>query len=231
MNKTIDVAGIQLDNCTVRESIMKIEKAFADDAFISVEEINMEMILQAGSDERVREALARMTYRIVGEDSILKAVNQDTMQRKYEIADDAFFYELLKRLERNHISVCLLGETEEAVTQAKTFFLQEFPRMNIMDMEILTQCTGELDNLINDINTKTPEAVISLLPSPMQEYFFLDNREKISARLWYGIGTKRPDAHRGRIAEFFRARKHMRMLLRHMMKYQEQEALKDERSI
>ena len=58
MIKTIDVAGIELDNYTVRETIMNVEKKMSDSGFHTIEEVNMEMLLQAESDEVIREALA-----------------------------------------------------------------------------------------------------------------------------------------------------------------------------
>ena len=58
MIKTIDVAGIELDNYTVRETIMNVEKNMSDSGFHTIEEVNMEMLLQAESAEVIREALA-----------------------------------------------------------------------------------------------------------------------------------------------------------------------------
>ena len=228
MNRKIDIAGIQLDNCTVRESIMLLERNMADRAFLSVEEINMDMILRAGTDERVKDAIDRLKHKSISKERMQKAVNQSSMQRQDEIADRSFFYELMKRLERNHISVCLLGETESVTTQVKNLILQHYPRMDIVDVEILELCTGELDNVINEINAKTPDVVISVLPSPAQEYFFLDYRDKISASLWYGMGSKMPTERKSGITAFFSERKRLRILLRHMMKYQEQEEPKNE---
>ncbi len=228
MNKKIDIAGLQLDNCTVRESIMLLERAMSEQSFFSIAEINMDTILRAETDERVKEAVQRLNHTIIAEENILRAVDCCTMQRQHEIADGAFFYELMKRVERNHLSVCLLGETQNATLSMQSLILERFPRMNIVDVEILEQCTGELDNVINEINIKTPDVVVSLLPSPGQEYFFLDYRDKIFAKLWYAMGTEKPAEHKSRIAAFFNEKKRLRILLRHLTKYQEQEASKDE---
>ncbi|MCI5856607.1 MAG: WecB/TagA/CpsF family glycosyltransferase [Agathobacter sp.] len=228
MNKKIDIAGLQLDNCTVRESIMLLERAMSEQSFFSIAEINMDTILRAETDERVKEAVQRLNHTIIAEENILRAVDYCTMQRQHEIADGTFFYELMKRVERNHLSVCLLGETQDATLSMQSLILERFPRMNIVDVEILEQCTGELDNVINEINIKTPDVVVSLLPSPEQEYFFLDYRDKIFAKLWYAMGTEKPAEHKSRIAAFFNEKKRLRILLRHLTKYQEQEASKDE---
>lgn len=228
MNKKIDIAGLQLDNCTVRESIMLLERAMSEQTFFSIAEINMDTILRAGADERVREAVERLNHTVIAEDNILKAVDRCTLQRQHEIADCTFFYELMKRVERNHLSVCLLGETEAAADSMQKLLLERFPRMNIVGVEILEQCTGELDSVINEVNIKTPDVMISILPSPQQEYFFLDYRDKIFAKLWYAMGNEKPAEHKPGIAAFFHERKRLRILLRHLTKYQEQEASKNE---
>ena len=48
---------------------------------------------------------------------------------------------------------------------------------------------GAMDAVVNEINASTPDVVISILPSPMQEHFLLENKDKLSANLWYGMGT------------------------------------------
>ena len=98
MNKKIDIAGLQLDNCTVRESIMLLERAMSEQSFFSIAEINMDTILRAETDERVKEAVQRLNHTIIAEENILRAVDCCTMQRQHEIADGTFFYELMKRV-------------------------------------------------------------------------------------------------------------------------------------
>ena len=54
MIKTIDFAGIELDNYTVREMIMNVEKDMSDHGFHTIEEVNMDTIMLA---ELVRKAI------------------------------------------------------------------------------------------------------------------------------------------------------------------------------
>ena len=51
MIKTIDFAGIELDNYTVREMIMNIEKKMSDHGFHTIEEVNMDTLMMAESDD------------------------------------------------------------------------------------------------------------------------------------------------------------------------------------
>lgn len=50
---------------------------------------------------------------------------------------------------------------------------------------------GDLEAVINDMNATTPDVIISVLPSPMQEQFLFEHRDKMNANIWYGIGGYR----------------------------------------
>ena len=43
MIKKIDIAGIQLDNYSARECVMAVERMLNENAFHTVEEVNMDM--------------------------------------------------------------------------------------------------------------------------------------------------------------------------------------------
>ena len=208
MIKTIDITGIELNNYTVHESIMLLEKHISGNLFHSVEEVTMDTLLLAENDERVRRALELLDDTVIAEISILDATGKHSAQRRHEVENHTFFYELMKRLERNHKNVFLLGKTEEELEEMKEFLLEYYPRMQFAGMEAMDNCVGELDAIVNEINAATPDAVVSILPSPEQEYFLVDHRDKISAVLWYGRGSGKP-VHKkpGILPAFFHALK------------------------
>lgn len=223
MIKTINVAGIQLDNYTVRESIMRVDKNLNSLALYTIEEITMDTLLLAESDERVKEVLGFLNQTIIAETGILDAVDRNNIQHQHEIEEHAFFYELMKRLERNRREVFLLGETEPQVQEFSTFIQKEFPRMQFAGMVAMESCIGTVDAVVNEINAATPYAIISTLPSPHQEHFLLDNRDKLSASLWYGAGNELPKRKRHGILDFFQKRMRIRTLEKHITDYEEQE--------
>ena len=45
MIKKIDIAGIQLDNYSVKESLMIIDRKLAENIFVTVEEVNSETLI------------------------------------------------------------------------------------------------------------------------------------------------------------------------------------------
>lgn len=101
MIKKIDIAGLQLDNYTVREMIMRVDRRISEKILTTIEEVNMDTLALAESDEEVKQSLEACDYTVIADEGILRAVSADTLQRRHEIEDHDFFYELFKRLERN----------------------------------------------------------------------------------------------------------------------------------
>lgn len=67
MIKTIDFAGIELDNYTVREMIMNVEKDMSDHGFHTIEEVNMDTLMLAETDELVRKAIGFAEHTVIAE--------------------------------------------------------------------------------------------------------------------------------------------------------------------
>lgn len=55
MIKKIDIAGLQLDNYTVREMIMRVDRRISEKILTTIEEVNMDTLALAESDEEVKQ--------------------------------------------------------------------------------------------------------------------------------------------------------------------------------
>ena len=184
MIKKIDIAGLQLDNYTVREMIMRVDRRISEKILTTIEEVNMDTLALAESDEEAKQALEACDYTVIAESA-------DTLQRRHEIEDHDFFYELFKRLERNDKKIFVIAESQKAVDEAEEFLLGLFDRARISGKGVLDDSPGCSENLVNEINIVSPDVIASFLPSPAQEKFLLHNREKLLMNLWYGIGNNK----------------------------------------
>lgn len=192
MRKELHIGELQLNNNTVRESIQLVERAIADQGFVAMEEITMHTLFAAEEDEKVADGIQMLDHTVIADNAILQAVNQGSMQRKFEIEDHTFFFELMKRLERNGKRLFLLGESKEKIAERVQLILAKFPKIQIAGTGALEDCIGTDEALVNHINSLSPDAIICLLPSPSQEIFLLEHKEKISANFWYGMGEIDP---------------------------------------
>lgn len=189
--------GILLDDYTVREALHQIESFSDDNVLRSIESISMQMLMEAEQDEELRNAISSMDLAIVGQKEILEVAGVGTMQRIKETEENDFFYEFLKRLERNHKRLFLLGETEEKNNRIKEKLIEQYPQLSIVGEYALENCIGDQAAVINEMNAATPDLVLSALPSPTQEHFFWEHKDKINARIWYGVGDVEIDGRTG----------------------------------
>ncbi len=212
MIRKIDIGDVQLDNNTVRESVMLVERAITEQGFVAMEEVTLKTLLLAEENDKVSEGLKMLDHTVIADNEILVAAKQGNMQRKYEIEDHTFFFELMKRLERNGKRVFLLGESKEKIAERVPFFLSRYPKLQIAGTGAIEDCAGNDEALVNQINSLSPDVIICLLPAPFQEVFLLEHKGKISANLWYGMGEINPSEEKTSLFERLRKRRQKKEL-------------------
>ena len=205
MIKKIDVLGIKLDNYTVREAIMIVETYLSNNVLNTIENISMQMLADSENDSVLKEVLSSVDLGIIGEREIMQAAGVATMQRIRETEENDFFYEFFKRVERNKKSVFFLGETAEAIAKVSERLQQEYPKLLIAGEYAVENCVGDLEAVINDMNATTPDVIVSVLPTPLQEHFFAEHRDKMNANIWYGIGAFDPQKKRRGLGHLFKS--------------------------
>lgn len=223
MIKKLDIAGLQLDNYTVREAIRYVEASIEDRGFFLIEEVTLEMVLLSERQPDIRQTIAAVDLTVIADSEILAAVGANHMQRQHEIDEHDFFHELLKRCERNHKSVFLLAQEESDIQKFKDAIAPMHPRVEFVGEAALAMFTDGSDGVVNEINAVSPNVIISILPPPQQEVFLQENRAKLSTGLWYGVGgIKLWGKKKSRIRRFYTHWSRTRLLKKHINQYQKQ---------
>ena len=107
--------------------------------------------------------------------------------------------------------------------QALQTIEEDFPKCRFVGAEAMDECVGATDAIVNEINAATPDVVISILPTPEQEYFLLDNRNKLSTTLWYGMGSEKIARKKHGFIHFIRNMISLRKLEHTITSYEEKE--------
>lgn len=230
MIKKIDIMGMWLDNYTVREAISKVETYLSDNVMNTIESISMQMLLEAENDPTVQEVIDSLDLSIIGEKEILQAAGVATMQRVRETEENDFSFEFFKRIERNKKGIFLLGETSEKLSRVREELQREFPKLEFVGEYAVENCIGNLEAVINDMNAMTPDVIVSILPTPMQEHFFLEHKDKMNANIWYGTGGLGICGKRHGLKNFLRSMMHSVRLKNNMNKYKNREEVLEEES-
>ena len=195
MIKKIDIMGIGLDNYTVRESMRLVETYLSNDVLNTIENISMQMLIASETDPVVHDVISELDLTVIGEKEILKAADADSMQRVQETEQNDFSYEFYRRI----------------------------PKLILAGEYALENCVGNLDAVINEMNATTPDVIVSILSSPLQEHFFAEHKDKMSATIWFGMGELGVHGKKHGLGSFVKNRLHLGRLKNSMNKYQDQE--------
>lgn len=220
MIEKIEIAGIRLDNYTVREALELIEGYWDNTVMNTVEAISMKLLMAAREDEQLRQSVESFDLGILDDRELLRAAGITSPQRIRETEEHQFLGEFMKRLERDSRTVCLVGSTTEQVDALKEFLLEYYEGVKVVGIQALEVCQGDVDRLVNEINTVSPDVVLSVLPTPRQEYFLMENRSRMNASIWYGLGQDYAVAGSSfPLKRLIRDLKHRGMLHRMMAKH------------
>lgn len=226
MNK-IDVLGLWLDNYTVREAMMQVEKYIDDNQLHTIEAVTMQMLFVQENDSVVREVISSLDLTVISEKQILQVAGAETMQRVQETEANDFAFEFFRHMERNERSVYLVGENAKDLENVKGNLKEKFPGLVFAGEYALEDCGGDYEAVINDMNAMSPNVVVSMLPTPLQEHFLTEHREKMHTNIWYGMGQLKIQGKERSVADFFRSLLHWGRLKNSMDKYRRDEDVEE----
>lgn len=219
MIKKIEIAGIQLENYTAHESMVQIGENLDSQVFHMVEEVTTAMLLAAGNDERLKEALESVDHAVIAEAEVLEAAGIRDMQRKREIEGRDIFCGLMQLIERGQKKIFLLGDTVAVTEQVYEYLQREFRECQISGIFAMEECVGASEAAANEINAAAVDVVICVIRSPERAYFLLDNKDKISAALWYGVDRERLLPKRGHLLRWMGRRIRRKKLTEYISSY------------
>ena len=191
MEKHFHLAGVRLKNISTREALNRVDRAFYEERFLTLGEVNRRTLYLAWENPVVRNLIEELDVTIIGESEILEVAKEQGLRRQFEIDNRVFFYQFYRRMERSNRKVLLLGETTESVMKAVALLREEFPKLNICKAYSLERYQEDEDAVVNDINAASTDVIVSVLPSPRQEYFLATHKNKLAAILWYGMGEEK----------------------------------------
>ena len=223
MIKKIEILGIQLDNYTVQEAMGKVEMFLNSTAMHTIEDISMEMLVKAQEDEALRDSIESLDLAVISEQEILKAAGVHSIQRLRETEEQQFFTEFMKRIIRENRAVCLVADTGQRLEKLQSFFRENYGKLRILKSFALEDCVGDVEGVVNDINGESPDIIFSVLPVPEQEYFLMEQRSKLNAGIWYGMGSNYASVHGvSKIRRMAKRLLHRGMMKRMVSKYDQE---------
>lgn len=189
MVKKIRLLGMELDNYTLREEIMRSEDFSHKQELNIIRTVSIEMLSMAADSQAVRDGIAQADLLIVGDSEILTEAGIYSSQRLREASEHGFMREFLKARVRSQSSFFLVARDAEELDAFMEFLKIKYENMVIVGTYLLDTCSKDYDTMINEINAAAPDVILTVLTSPQEDSFLLQEKAKISAKVWYSLGA------------------------------------------
>lgn len=193
MSDKIEVLGIRLDYLNVDQEMERLADFMENDKLDSIGMITMNTLLLAEKEPDWKRYLENLDMSVISEKEILEAVDIVSGQVYEEVSENEFPARMFWYLINRNLRVFLLGETREEVEALEKYLLETYPGICIVG-SAADAADGEAsaDSTINEINSFSPDVIVSGLQGIRQDRFLMENRQKINGKVWLGLG-EHPD--------------------------------------
>lgn len=187
----MEVLGISLQDLTLRESMRKVEQFFRDRKVSTIALITMKGLIAAQDSPEIKNWVDSLDMTVVADADILHAADINYRSRIHDVENGEFIAEFLKKLVRQRKTVYLLSQTESQLKKIEDELTAYEEDLRIVGRLATEELEYDDDFVINDINLKAPDVLISNLESPKRETFLSDNHMKLNVSIWLMVRADR----------------------------------------
>lgn len=190
MDKKINVLGVELDNYGADEALEIVQEYMQNDRLNTIGIVTMQMLMLAGEDEQWKTYMKDLDMSIIGETEILAVAGIEADGTLYEeIESNEFLARLFWYLIQKQSRVFVLGETQDEVESLDKYLQETYPGLQMAGGAVVESLDeAGVDSLLNEINSATADVIVSGLKGTRQDEVVMDNRSKISAKIWLSLG-------------------------------------------
>jgi len=188
--KQIEVLGIPLLDLSTREAMKKVDSFFDDGKVSTIAIISMRGLMAAQDDEDIKAWMREMELTVPSDSAILQAGNISNRVRFHEVETNSFTKEFFKKLIRQNKSVFLLSDTEAGIQKLRSEIKALEESIRIVGSLVLDDVEHGDDFVVNEINSRFADVLLSNVDTPARESFFSENHMKLNVAIWMMI---RPD--------------------------------------
>ena len=185
MNKE-RILGVTVSDLNYDDLESRVASDIAEDRKSFIVAINPEKILKARRDKELFDLLEKADYPIADGIGVVLASRIKKGNIKSRVTGIETMDELCRLSRDNGYRIFLYGAKEESVTGAESALKKKFPGINI---------TGHINGYEKDskkitekINAGNADIIFVALGSPCQEKWIINNMDKLSCKVFMGVG-------------------------------------------
>lgn len=190
MKDKVDVLGILVDGYYVEEVLEKIDQDWRLDGFYTYGIITMNLLMAAKEDMQLTRYIEMLDASIIGEIEVLEAAQIQDERMIREVTNQEFMGTIFLYAIEYQNSVFILGENKEETDIFCEYMRDTYEGINIAGSDYLHMDEADcVDRVINEINSVSPEFVLTCTQGFTLERFAVENRKKINTKMWLSLGN------------------------------------------
>lgn len=191
MSKKQKVLGVTIDNVDAVEAMERVQEFMDSGALSTIGIITVNVLLETAKSEAYKEQVEQLDLSLIGDKEVLEAAGIDSPRRRMEVEDSWFLRTFIEYLIQEGKSLALIHEKESEKAEALKYFKKYYPQLHIVGAYVPDDEKEDGDSLVNLINGESPDVILAALSQPYQEAFMSENRTKLLAKIWIGVGKGR----------------------------------------
>lgn len=195
MERKIEVLGVKIDNLKSEQAVRMYREYLNNDCLNLIEVVSKDMLIKAGKSEELKGWIEGLDMTILSDKEILEAAQIEDPVRLEEVQYNRLLELFIKEIIREHKSVFFLTETEEQMETFENYMKKYYHNLRVSGKYVVENCWGDEDKIVNEINMQTPDVVMSVLGTPLQEQFINTHKHKLNTKIWLGIGKNVKGVH------------------------------------
>ena len=189
--RKMNVLGIPLRDYTLRETLKKVDIFLAGGKMGTIGLITMKGLIVAQDSPEIKEWISGLDMTVTADADILRAADINYRGRIHDVENQLFISEFLKKLVRQKKTVYLMSQNAASLEKLEKELLSYEENLSIVGKVSVDELEQDDDFVINDMNMKVPDVLISNLESPKREQFTKENQMKMNVRLWLMVRADR----------------------------------------
>lgn len=189
--RKMNVLGIPLRDYTLRETLKKVDIFLAGGKMGTIALITMKGLIVAQDSPEIKEWISSLDMTVTADADILRAADINYRGRIHDVENQLFISEFLKKLVRQKKTVYLMSRNAVSLEKLEKELLSCEENLTIVGKVAVDDLEQDDDFVINDMNMKVPDVLISNLESPKREQFTKENQMKMNVRLWLMVRADR----------------------------------------
>mgnify|MGYP001573061451 FL=1 len=189
MDDKIEILGVEIDNLTIGQAVLKIDQMVKSSSCHQIATVNPEFLVEASRDKKFKRILNQASLAIPDGIGLLWAAKRQKENFLERIAGADLVMQILKK---QRYSFYFLGGAPGVAKRAANKLLEKYPRLKILgatDGGLITDSNlAHQKQLIYEINKTKPDILLVALGAPKQDKFIARWQKDLKCRVAIGVG-------------------------------------------